>query len=151
MFCKNCGKDIGDANFCQYCGYSNDSNPNITVNLIQKDLLETVKDKIKQIGHSKLIKIVAIISAIISVIIRIVSNEIEVVYYALAQDDYLVVSESGRKYMVILIALQAIITLFLFSNAKKEQIKNSRGTITLFIISLLIQILSMVLRFPAPY
>ena len=103
MFCKNCRKDIGDAKFCQYCGNQNDSNPNATVNLIQNDLFATIKDKIKQIGQVKLIKLTSIISTIINIIIRIVNNEIEVVYNFLAQDDYLVISESGRSYMLIVI------------------------------------------------
>lgn len=151
MFCKNCGKDIGDAKFCQYCGNQNDSNPNVTVNLIQNDLFATIKDKIKQIGQVKLIKLTSIISTIINIIIRIVNNEIEVVYNFLAQDDYLVISESGRSYMLIVIALQIIISLFLYRNAKKEQTNISMKVIALFVISLVIQVLAMVLRIPAPY
>ena len=151
MFCKNCGKDIGDAKFCQYCGYSNDINPNTTANPNQNNLFTTIKDGINQIGYNKLIDFLSMISAIISIAIRIINNEIEVIYYFLAQDDYFVISESGRKYIIIVIALQTIITLFYFLCTKKEQIKNPTQTIVLFIVSLVIQILAMMLRIPAPY
>lgn len=151
MFCKNCGKDIGDAKFCQYCGSQNEGNPNVTVNLIQNDLFTTIKDKIKQIGQGKLIKLISIISILINIIIRIVNNEIKVVYNFLAQDDYLVISESGRNYMLIVIALQTIISLFLYRNARKEETNISKNVIILFVISLVIQVLAMVLQLPAPY
>ena len=41
---------------------------------------QMLKDKIKQIGQEKLIKLTSIISTIINIIIRIANNEIEVVY-----------------------------------------------------------------------
>ena len=31
MFCPNCGKEIGEANFCQYCGFKISSTQNLTV------------------------------------------------------------------------------------------------------------------------
>lgn len=151
MFCKNCGKDIGDAKFCPYCGSQNEGNPNVTVNLSQNYLFTTFKDKIKQIGQGKLIKLISIISIIINIIIRIVNNEIKVVYNFLAQDDYFVISESGRNYMLFVIALQIIISIFLYQNAKKEQTNISKNVIVLFVISLVIQVLTMVLQLPAPY
>lgn len=152
MYCKNCGKDIGDAKFCQYCGSQNEGNPNVTVNLIQNDLFTTIKDKIKQIGQEVLIKFIAAIAVVINLIIRIANNEIEVVYsITFAQDDYFVVSQSGRNYMLIVCALQIIVSLFLFQNAKKEQNNISKKAIVLFVISLAVQVLAMTLRIPAPY
>lgn len=152
MFCQNCGKDMGGAKFCQYCGGSNDAPPSVTVNLIQNDVFTTLRDKIKQIGQERLIKFIAVMAAVINVIIRIANNEIEVVYsVTFAQDDYLVLSESGRNYMLIVCALQIVISLFLFRNAKKEQTHISKKAIVLFVISLAIQVLAMVLRVPAPY
>ena len=151
MFCKNCGKDIGDAKFCQYCGGSNDSTPNVIVNISRNDLFATIKDKIKQIGQEKLIKVISIVAAAVSIIIRIVHNEIEVVYNFLAQDDYYVVSSTGRIYMLIVMALQVVLSLFLYKSAKNEQVKISKKTIIVFTIFLAIQVLAMILRIPAPY
>ena len=151
MYCKNCGKDIGDAKFCQYCGNQNDGNANVTVKLIGSDLFTTIEDKIKQIGHEKLIKLTLMLSTVINIILRILNNEIEVVYNFLAQDDYYVLSESGRNYILIVIALQIIISLFLYRNAKKAQTLISKKVIVLFVISLVIQVWVMVLRLPAPY
>lgn len=152
VFCKNCGKEIGDAKFCQYCGSSNDHNATVTINLVQNDLFTTIKEKIMQIGHEKLIKLIAWISTIINLIIRVVKNEIEVVYsVTYAQDDYYVISESGRNYMLLVIALQIILSVFLYRNAKKKEIAVSKKVIVLSAILLGIQILAMVMRFPAPY
>lgn len=151
MFCKNCGKDIGEAKFCQYCGSSNDDNTNITVNLVQKDFIKTVKEKIALIGREKLIKLTAIIAAIINVIIRVANNEIEVVYSLLAQDDYFVVSDTGRKYMLIVIAIQVIVSALLYSNAKKSQIAISKKATILSVVSITVQLFAMLLRLPAPY
>ena len=151
MFCKNCGKDIGDAKFCQHCGNSNESIPKITVEVSQKDFFAVVKDKIKQIGQGKLLKVISIIAAIVNIVIRVVNNEIEVVYYALAQDDFFVLSEEGRKYMIIVIALQSVLALFLHSNARKENVIIPNSSRVIFVVSLIIQVLAMVLRLPAPY
>lgn len=151
MYCKNCGKDIEDAKFCQYCGKPNNENLNVTVNVIQKDLLTTVKGKIKQIGQGKLIKLITIIATIINIIIRIVNNEIKVVYSLLSQEDYFVVSEKGRTYMLIIIVLEIITTFCLYKNAKKDKTKISKGTFVLLVFSLIIQILAMLLQLPAPY
>lgn len=151
MFCKNCGKDIGEAKFCQYCGSSNDVNNNITINLVQNDFIKTIKEKIVQIGQEKLIKLTAIIATIINVIIRVVNNEIEVVYSLLAQDDYFVVSDTGRTYMLIVIAIQVVLSTLLYSNAKKSQILISKKATVLSVILIAVQIFAILLRLPAPY
>ncbi len=104
-----------------------------------------------QIGHEKLIKLIAWISTFINLIIRVVKNEIEVVYNFLAQDDYYVVSESGRNYMLLVFALQIILSAFVYRNAKKKEIVVSKKVIVLSVVLLAIQILAMVMRFPAPY
>ncbi len=116
-----------------------------------KHLFTTIKDKISQIGQNKLVKIITIIITIINMIVRRVNNEIKVVYSFLAQDDYFVVSEKGRTYMLIIIALHILITFCLCKSAKKEERKVSKGTTVLVIFSLIIQVLAMLLQIPAPY
>ena len=151
MYCKKCGKDIGEAKFCQYCGNSNDCTVGENVNSPNNDFLTTIKNKIKEIGHEKLIKLIAFFSVVISVIIRIIHNEIETVYDILVQEDYFVVSDIGRKYMLFMVVVQCVLSAFLYTNAKKEQTIVSKKTVFLFAVSLAVQILAMVLRFPAPY
>ncbi len=153
MFCKNCGKDIGDAKFCQYCGSSNEEKQtNITVNLIQEDFVKKIKEKIFEIGHEKLLKLTSLIATIISIIVRIAKNEIETVYgVVLTQDDYFVISDIGRKYMIVVILIQLAISVLLYNNAKKAQAIVSKKTLLLVAASIIIQIFAMILRLPAPY
>ncbi len=154
MFCRNCGKDIGDAKFCQYCGKPSGEESKNT-HWLQNELFIGIKNKIKQIikgiGQEKLLNLIAWISAIMSIVIRIVNNEIKTVYDFLTQEDYFVVSENGRKYMLIIIVFQIVISLLLYGNAKKERINISKTTIVLFFVSLVIQILATVVKLPAPY
>lgn len=151
MFCKNCGKDIGEARFCQFCGTASDGNNNITVNIVQNDFIKTFKDKVMQIGEEKLIKLTAIIATIINVIIRVVNNEIEVVYSLLTQDDYFVISDTGRIYMLMIIAIQIIASVLLYNNARKNQTVVSKKCVILSVTLVAVQIFVMLLRLPAPY
>lgn len=149
MFCKNCGKDIGEARFCQFCGTPSDESNNITVNVVQNDFIKTLGEKIAQIGQEKLITLIAIISTIINIIIRIANNEIVTVYSLLAQDDYFVISNTGRTYMLLVIVIQIITHILLYNNAKKNQSIVSKKSIALAIILIAIQVFAMLLKLPA--
>lgn len=149
MFCKNCGKDIGDAKFCQYCGYCNNGDSN---SMDLGSFFEKVRLKIKKIGHDRLINIVSLAFALLCLVIRIVNNEIVVVYHTLlVQDDYYAISESAIIYALVLMVVQVIISVFLYSDAKRQKVVIPKSIVVLSIISLLAQILMVFIKVPAPY
>ena len=148
MFCKNCGKDIGDAKFCQYCGFCNDNTPKSSGSV---EFLKAAEEKIIKFGHNKVINIISGLFLIISLIIRIVNNEIDIVYVLFAQDDYYVISEGGRTAVIVLIAIQVISSVLLYIHARYKRISVSIGVVAFFLISVVIQILMISIRLPAPY
>ena len=151
MFCRNCGKDIGDAKFCQYCGKQKDGDSAITIKLVQSDFIKTAIKRIDAIGTDKLIASLAAVSAIISIIIRFLNTEILTVYHVFAEDDYFTISKRGRTSILVVVIIQTLISFLLYRNAKKAEGSIAKRSIILFIISLLIQIMAMILKFPAPY
>lgn len=147
MFCKNCGKEIGEAKFCQYCGNQNSDTP--TQN--DKDLFTRLKVGVNKIGYEKLLKYISLILGIISVIIRFLNNETQTVYNFLAQDDYLVISANGRNYILIALAIQIVLSFFFIKCAKQDNIPIAKKTYILPIVSVVVMILAMVIKLPAPY
>lgn len=147
MFCKNCGKEIGEAKFCQYCGNQNSDTP--TQN--DKDLFTRLKVSVNKIGYEKLLKYISLILGIISVIIRFLNNETQTVYNFLAQDDYLVISANGRNYILIALAIQIVLSFFFIKCAKQDNLPIAKKTYILPIVSVVVMILAMVIKLPAPY
>ena len=152
MFCKKCGKDIGDAKYCQYCGNCNDDTSKSTISTdIFKDIVKFAGENITKFGHDRLINIISWLSMIISLIVRIVCNEIEVVYVLFVSDDYFVISEGGKAFVIVLMVIQALSSVLLYVHARYKSIVIPKRLIVLFIISLVIQILMISIRLPAPY
>lgn len=147
MFCKNCGKEIGEAKFCQYCGSQNIDTPNQT----GKDLFADFKNQINKIGYDKLVKSISLILGIISIIIRFLNNETQTVYHFLAQDDYLIINATGRNYILIALAIQIVLSAFLIKSAKQDKTPIAKKSYILPIVSVVVMILAMVIKLPAPY
>lgn len=147
VFCKNCGKEIGEAKFCQYCGTQNSDTP--TQN--DKDLFTRLKVSVNKIGYEKLLKYISLILGIISVIIRFLNNETQTVYNFLAQDDYLVISANGRNYILIALAIQIVLSFFFIKCAKQDNLPIAKKTYILPIVSVVVMVLAMVIKLPAPY
>lgn len=147
MFCKNCGKEIGEAKFCQYCGSSND----IGIKSDKKDFFGSIKQFIEKTGYDRLIKSTSLILGVISVIIRFLNNETQTVYHFLAQDDYLIISTNGRNYILIALAIQIVLSFFFIKCAKQDNVSIAKKTYILPIVSVVVMILAMVIKLPAPY
>lgn len=147
MFCKNCGKEIGDAKFCQYCGGSNSQETLQN----KKDWFADLKNLVAKTGYDKLLKLSSLILGAVSVIIRLLNNEVQTVYHLLAQDDYLIISTNGRNYILIALAIQILLSVFFIECAKKEKAPIAKKTYLLTVASLVIMILAIVLKIPAPY
>lgn len=88
MFCRKCGKEIGDSNFCSECGEPVNSNSVHTQTVKVNEIFSMLFVKVKEIGHEKLLKLACALSTVINLIVRITNNSITVVYSALAQDDF---------------------------------------------------------------
>ena len=151
MFCRNCGKEIGDAKFCPHCGQISGIEAPVAKEEKFSDLLVILKKKIGKIGHERLIRIIACIATVINIIIRITENEIEVVRVALAYDDYYVISEDGKTKMLIVLGIHILAAVLLWYDGKKSSISVSKKTVIISLALLVIQIVAMLLRFPAPY
>lgn len=151
MFCRKCGKEIGDSKFCSECGEPVISNSvhRQTENL--NEIFSTLTRKVKKIGHEKLLKVVCVLSTVINLIIRITNNSITVVYSALAQDDYYCISEEGKKWTLIVIAIEIALSILFWLDARKNQMPISKIGITFGAIMLLIQLAIAFINVPAPY
>lgn len=147
MFCRKCGKEIGEVKFCPFCGEETEMNHS---NAAYKGTAHEVMQKIRNFGQVKLINIISLFSALIGVIVRIKNNEIEVVYSALASDDYFVLSEQGKVAMLWIMAVQILLCGILYYDAKKTSYI-FKSDMVLAIVMLAVQVLAMVLRMPAPY
>lgn len=150
MFCKNCGKEIGNDKFCQYCGYCN-SKSSSSINFDLTALLKKGEETIVKFGHDRLLTISSIFFMVVSVIIRIVCNEIEVVYTLFVSDDYYVMSEGGKIFLIVMMVIQVVFSVLLYIHARYKNIVIPAGLIVLFIVSIAIQLLMLFVKFPAPY
>lgn len=147
MFCSKCGKDIGDAKYCPYCGAKAGS----TIGDVNNQPRSVETSGISQFGHGTLIKLLSVVGTIINLVIRYLNSEIEVVYNLFAQDDYYVLSEDARIWMLLVMAAEILLLFALWHDAKNKKIKISVGSIICFILLLAVQIAVMLLRIPAPY
>lgn len=147
MFCRNCGKEIGKVNFCQYCGSQNID----TAKQNEKDSFADLKNRIDKIDCDKLLKSISLILTAISVLIRFLNNETQTVYHFLAQDDYLIISETGRNCILIVLAIQIALSVILIKCAKKNETLIAKKSYILPIVSVVVMILAIFIKLPAPY
>ena len=151
MFCVKCGQEIGEAKFCQYCGYPATATP-VQNNVPSSEYAyKPLLVRLQEFDYGKLISIVSVVLAAIGMFIRYGNNEIETVRYGLAFDDYYVISEEGRSKIVTVIMIHIILTgilIYLGMNSKK---KVSVFPILLAVVALGVLIAAMTMRFGAPY
>lgn len=151
MYCRKCGKEIEEDAFCKYCGEAAQKDMSRDNGFSFSETLMKIREKIRVFGHEKLSNIVSWIAAVLGVANRIMHNEIEVVYSVLAQDDYYVLAEESREFAITIIGIQIILCGLLIYDVNKRKIWVGKGMYISFIITLLIQIVALTLRMPAPY
>lgn len=154
MFCRNCGKDIGDSKFCPNCGQSAAlETPAAPTGNTPDSLIK----KIRVIGHGRLMTLPSLAATAISIVIRLCNNELETVYSMLSSDDYFVLAESARGWILALMGLQILWDAFLLYDYKREADEFPMacdfptGSVIGAIFLLAVQAAAMLLRFPAPY
>lgn len=151
MYCRKCGKDIEEDSFCKYCGEAAQEGMARDEGISFSESLMKIREKIRVFGHEKLINIVSWVAAVVGVANRIMHNEIEVVYSVLAQDDYYVLAEESREFAIAIIGIQIILCGLLMYDVNKRKIWVGKGMYVSFVITLLIQMVALMLRIPAPY
>lgn len=151
MFCRNCGQEIGDARFCRYCGTAADGTGNGNTAGNQNNFFASLGNTVKKIGHGQLCNWLSVVFSGFGIVNRVLNNEIFTEFHILAQDDFLVISENGRTYGMIAVLLHSSLSAWLLWNAKKEQVSVPKKSFIVFALSLVIQVLAMTLRLPAPY
>jgi len=151
MFCRKCGKEIGNSNFCSECGEPVNCNSVQGQNEKLNEMLFALTEKVKTIGYEKLLKVVCALSTVINLIIRITNNSITVVYSALASDDYFCISEEGKQWTLIVLAIEIILTILLWLGAKKDKMPITKKGIIFVAVMLVIQLAIAFINVPAPY
>ena len=151
MYCKKCGKEIEKDSFCKYCGQPAHEGIVKDNGISISESLMKIREKVRVFGHEKLVKMVSWFAAVLSVINRFVHNEIEVVYFGLAQDDYFVLAEEHHGFALTIIVIQIILCSLLMLDVWKRKIWVGKGMYVSFVITLLIQVAAMMFRIPAPY
>lgn len=149
MYCKNCGKETSDMAFCPHCGTA--INTDKETDTLVSDSKSGFMKSIKTYGHEKLIRIILCCAAVANIIVRFVNNIVIVEYYVFAQDDYYVLSDTGRTWMLILFAVQLLSSAFLWYDAKKNKIVIAKKTFVLAAVLLAVQIIAYFIKIPAPY
>lgn len=138
MFCKKCGKDIGDAKFCPWCGQATDEKEktlSVLADFSFKEGVSVLFKKIEEFGYAKAWNCTTILATIAGLAVRVFSNNIKVKYYegmSWLQDDYFAISENGRN-IIICIMVYALWSLNCFCRffygfwikKEKQQSKNA--------------------------
>ncbi len=153
MFCKNCGSEIrDDVNFCPHCGYgknTQDSAKGFEVDVSK--LFQKLQSFLEKLDFSKLLKLSAVFVTAINILIRFCSNKIVTEYSLLAQDDYIVVSDSGKVWIWIITVLYALLCAGLVYWRKKKELSVERNAVIAVIAAVAVSVIAVVLRLPAPY
>ena len=119
MFCKNCGKEITDeSKFCSGCGcLQNESDNNLNVQLPTNNLSE-----IKIVNKIKKTYIFSIISAIITLIIRLSTQQ---TYYSwsnlLDNRKVMGIDEDVKPFLTVIPVIATIIVSLLIVSDKQSQ------------------------------
>lgn len=151
MYCRNCGKELDEGAFCKYCGEPTQAGVTKKENVSFLEILMNIRERIRVFGHDRLINIFSWLAAAVGVINRIIHNEIETVYYFLAQDDYFILAEESRGLATAVIGMQTVLCGLLLADVWTRKIWISKGAYVSVVITLLIQLGAMLLRIPAPY
>lgn len=154
MFCKHCGKDIGDAKFCPYCGKT-DNEPTTTPSAVQINI-PALRWGWKDTNPSKAIGITGFGAMVINIILRLYHStkvpyytDIINQYYWHQPDGYKnVLSASGKPWMIGVMVLQAVITVFFFYQASIHKKRVSGKAIVGALAFLAVQILAMLIVLP---
>lgn len=160
MFCRNCGKEIWeDANFCPHCGHREKDGAafrkyqidlsSISV-FVSKAFAKFVKI-FESHDAGKIIKILSYVTFGINLLIRVFSNEIITISYALARDDYYAVSQSGKTWMYVICALCAAVCAGIIWICNRKEIHLEKKSLIPAIIALVISVIAAELQIPAPY
>ena len=148
MFCVKCGREIGDAKFCQFCGQPTSAVP---MQNGTSQVLEKVSEKLKEFGYGKLISIASVVWAAVGVFIRSRNEVLETVRYGLAFDDYYVISEEGRSKIVTVMMIHIVLTIILFWLGKKSKDRIPMLAILLAVVAIGVMVAAMTVRISAPY
>lgn len=149
MYCRNCGKEIGEDSFCKFCGEPTQAGAARKDKINFMEHFESVREKIRVFGHDRLIHILSWLAAAVGVINRFMHNEIETVYVALAQDDYYVLAAESSGFAQTIIWIQVVICGLLCADVWSRKIWISKGAYVSFVVTLLIQLGALLLRIPA--
>lgn len=153
MFCRSCGKEIReDANFCPHCGHRERGDmQKAAVQINVTGMMQKINALIGKIGFSKLVAILSSVTAVVNVLIRICSNEIVTEYSLLAQDDFLVITDAGRTWILVITALYAIMSVGMLYLRKKEGEALEHKSLLIMAAAVVVSLLVLFLRIPAPY
>jgi len=148
MFCANCGKEIGDAKFCQYCGNPTNSVQQKTENPAQKVQPAPSKNSTNAKSYGSFINLISLCGAMVSILIRIIHNTEEEIWDIFSSEISYIVSETGRNYMITVMVVQGILSALFYTLAKTARVKVPGKVCIWMIVSLIIQVVAMLLRVP---
>lgn len=160
MFCRNCGKEIWeDANFCPHCGHREKDESVSGKNPIDLSFISVIVSKayaklvkvFESYDAGQIVKIFSYVTLGINLLIRIFSNEVITISYALARDDYYAVSQSGKTWMLMLCALCFAASAGIIWICKRKEIPFEKKSLIPTIIALVISVVAAVIQIPAPY
>ena len=152
MFCKFCGKEINEnVSYCQHCGgdIKGENKPSSGINT--ENFINNFKSLVEKLNFAKFISIFSILFFVMSIIIRFTSQEVITVQHFLAYDDYYVLSSNGRFWIIFFIIIQSVV-LFACNHFGKKYDKAVKFKNNIFsIIAIIIEIILVFLKIPAPY
>ncbi|MBO4433474.1 MAG: zinc-ribbon domain-containing protein [Clostridia bacterium] len=151
MFCKYCGKQIiENSKFCQYCGNSLSYIETNGGNNGDNSLISSHKT-VKKSEINQFSVLLSLTFLVFSFIVRFTMQELVTIRYFLAFDDCYVLTDTGRVLIIIFMAIQVLGLFYLrvLGINKNKPIKVS--AYILLVVALIVEILLIIVRFPAPY
>lgn len=149
MFCPKCGQEINDGtNFCPNCGFDRNG---IRSNGIAGTVMEKLDAIFNRYDSGWIIKRISIILTVVSVVLRVIFNEITTQYYALAQDDYFAISDTGKSLIIALCIAAALLSVGIFFYCKIRNLSVENKSLIPAAVGILLSILFVIIRIPAPW
>ena len=151
MFCKYCGKQIiENSKFCQYCGNSLSYIETNGGNNGDNSLISSHKT-VKKSEINQFSVLLSLTFLVFSFIVRFTMQELVTIRYFLAFDDCYVLTDTGRVLLILFMAIQVLGLFYLrvLGINKNKPIKVS--AYILLVVALIVEILLIIVRFPAPY